>query len=266
MKTPEVKTVGKLIASTSLIGTMTLGLALAPIAAAASANPAVVQAEQPTANIEELDFPVNYDFEDFDFDADWDETDDYIDELIEAGVITEADLDTLSMEEVDRKLKAAGKETIFDSQDPLYKMTEAEIEKLTDEEWEKIEEKYVELYGEDFFDDEDDWDEEDEYIDELIEAGVITEEDFDKLSMEQIDAKLKAAGKETIFDAQDPLYKMTEAEIEKLTDEEWEKIEEKYVKLYGEDFFDDEDDWDGEWEECEYHEEEHREREEEEEL
>ena len=74
-------------------------------------------------------------------------------ELIEDStiwIISTVDWDTLSMKEIDNKLKEAGKKTIGDSKDPLYDLNPFQIEKLTDKEWKSIKEQQIKLYGKDF--------------------------------------------------------------------------------------------------------------------
>lgn len=59
---------------------------------------------------------------------------------------------------------------------------------------------------------------------------VISEKDWNTLSMKDIDAKLKAAGVEALGDTKDPLYDKTPAEIEALSDAEWKKIDAQYAQ------------------------------------
>jgi len=161
-------------------------------------------------------------------------------EEVTKGIISDKEWESLSMKQVDVKLKAAGKKMIGDAKDPLYNLTPAQVDKLSEKEWEAIDKKYVNLYGEDFLNDMLDTDEEDEADDTLeYTKGIISDQDWDNLSMSQIDAKLKAAGKKGIGDAKDPLYTKTDTQIDKLTEKEWEAVEKKYKEIYGDDFLED---------------------------
>jgi hypothetical protein len=138
----------------------------------------------------------------------------YSDELME--YITIEEFDTLSMAEIDKKLVDAGREPMFDKNDPLYNMNPEKIEELSEEEMEKLFEDYEFDLGD-----------EEEHLGEEFE-GIISLEEFNTLSMAEIDKKLVDAGEEPMFNQDDPLYNMNPEQIGKLSDEELNELYEGY--------------------------------------
>lgn len=172
------------------------------------------------------------------------EYDDFTRSLIDKGVITEHDFETLSQAQIDQKLRNSGIDIEpTNTRDPLYNLTPTEIENLSDEQWTQIEKTLTEIYGEDVFD-ENTFDEATKNTDELSENelneymdkinAIITEKDWETLSGAQIDQKLRHAGIDVEpTDPRDPIYNLTPTEIEKLSDEQWVKIEKTLIEIYG---------------------------------
>lgn len=140
------------------------------------------------------------------------------------AVISESDWETLSDLQIDEKLKKAGLDPIGDTSSPLYRMPPAQIESLSDAEFNK-------LFPEEVSDINENLSEEDKKYMEKVDA-VISESDWEKLSDKEIDEKLKKAGVETFGDPKDPLYSMTPAQIDALSDAEFEKLFEGYDREF----------------------------------
>ncbi len=135
--------------------------------------------------------------------------DDFIDPT--QGIISEKDWDTLSMKQIDEKMKKAGKDTIGDSQNPLYTLTVKQIDNLSNAQWEKIDAKYNELYGDfeedyiiDFEEDDMGFDDFSDYKDEiLIEVKSdyqAIKKDVSKENQKKIETSLKKLEKIDIED------------------------------------------------------------------
>lgn len=160
------------------------------------------------------------------------------------GVLSENDWANLSMKEIDAKAKAAGKPAPYAGLEDfgIYSMTSSEIEKLTDAQWDKIHADYQKArpgvnFGDSFVDGGNiDYaalsGDTEVIVDEY--AGILTDTDWQTLSMKQIDEKIVAAGKPQIYkdNVNDPLYNITLAEMEKFTKADWEKIDAEYTKMY----------------------------------
>jgi len=113
-----------------------------------------------------------------------------------AEIITEEDWNILSLKEIDQKLQKAGGEPIGDPNDPFYALTPQEIEEKENEIF-FLEPNFQEkLHTED------------------PTYGIISESEWDILSMQEIDQKLQEAGKSSIGDPNDPFYTLTPQEIE----------------------------------------------------
>ncbi len=154
------------------------------------------------------------------------------------AIITDHEWETLSMKAIDEKLNRAGIEAIGDPQDPLYAMSMAEIDALSDAEFDKL----VGDYYDDFdiiFDGEDeefefeyDFDQERTYL--LEEGRNIFEAIKTKLDettrntfIAQFDVLENTHDEEKFFDIFDGLYDLAEDEIEAY-----------FVEIYGdEDIF-----------------------------
>jgi PHD/YefM family antitoxin component YafN of YafNO toxin-antitoxin module len=158
------------------------------------------------------------------------------------GIISEDDWENLSMKEIDEKLKKAGKQPIGFEKDPLYELTPQEIEKLTDDEWKKIEKEMEKIFEEEFgelFNLEGDIDGDLEIIPLSASEnfsdpfeGIISQSDWENLSMKDIDEKLKKAGAQPIGFSEDPLYELTPQEIDNLSEAQWEEIFKQFDALY----------------------------------
>lgn len=107
-------------------------------------------------------------------------------------VISDNDWDTLSMKQIDAKLVAAGLEAVGDEADPLYNMTGAEIEKLTEADWAKIEAQYPLYNDDDYEESEDDVDVTDEEWDKI--EALFTDAEWDTLSDEEFERRVNEAG------------------------------------------------------------------------
>lgn len=171
------------------------------------------------------------------------------------SIITEHDWETLSMQQIDQKLKKAGLTPIGDKNDELYTKTPAEVYAISDKAWEKIDaviteydwenlsmqqiDKKLKKAGLEPFGDRNDgfYDKTPAEIDKILDKeckeidAVITEHDWDTLSMKQIDEKLKKAGIDPIGDKEDPLYTKTPTEISAMSDDERNAVEKIYEKL-----------------------------------
>lgn len=163
------------------------------------------------------------------------------------GILTQNDWETLSMKEIDAKAKAAGKEAPYAGLEDFgaYALNQAQLEKLTDADWEKIhadyEKNHVNLYEDDaamlheqYVDYSALAGDNTPIVDEY--AGVLTDDDWQTLSMKQIDDKLVAAGKNPVYSdyKKDPMYNVTAAEAEKFTEADWLRIDAEYAKIYPE--------------------------------
>lgn len=176
----------------------------------------------------------------YDVDLSEEEWEKYIEQV--NSIITEKDWETLSSEQIDEKLRKAGMEVEpADTRDPLYKLTPMEIENLTESEWTEIEKTLIEIYGEDAVETTEEF-EIDEISEKMFEEkinSIITEKDWETLSLEQIDEKLRNAGIEIEpADPRDPLYKQTPNEIQNIPDEQWIEINKILTEIYGEDYYD----------------------------
>ncbi len=123
---------------------------------------------------QDIVFSENYSEEDFDTGFYFSPSED-----ITEGIISEEDWNTLSMKQIDEKLKAAGIETeLVDHRDPLYNLTPAEMDKLTEAQWEEIDKKLIEIYGEDFFYEDFECEDEDCEIEFYKSAGEVSSTNF----------------------------------------------------------------------------------------
>lgn len=141
---------------------------------------------------------------------------DIYDERIDQ-VISMLDWNTLSDEAIDEKLVQAQLEPIGDPRDPLYSLSMEEIDNLSDEEWEKIDEAYNELYGDDWF--EFDFDElKEELVEEsqeVLKAVQGTVEADTYKAIENIARSLEAIDEEeALFDALDNMYELAPEAVE----------------------------------------------------
>ena len=132
------------------------------------------------------------------------------------GVITDDDWATLSMAEIDGKLEAAGLAPIGDpTGDPFYDMTPEEVDALSDEEYVAT----MQAFG---------WD-------DVIFPGwedTITVTDLETLSAAEIEAKLMAAGFETVGQEDSPFYNLSDDDVQLLPDTAVDQLLVEETELY----------------------------------
>jgi len=151
------------------------------------------------------------------------------------GVISEKDWETLSMKQIDEKMIQAGKKAIGDKQDPLYNFTQDQIRQLTDEEWDAIDKKYEELYGNyQLMDDEYFPEYKEEIIKEVMFEYNIIKDELSSDVRNKIDQSIK---KLTSIDNEDDLFSLLDEMYELVED----KVEDYWESEYEDDFSEEKD-------------------------